>query len=47
METFLDMLREILKGIVRETAAFFFRKNVLDNKKPPSRRRKLKGGSHK
>jgi hypothetical protein len=46
MEIFLEILREVLKGIVREAAAFFFKRNVLDNKKPPSRRRKLKGGPH-
>jgi hypothetical protein len=44
METFLEMLREILKGIVRETAAFIFRKQLLDNKKTTLRRRKHKGG---
>ncbi|MBP2242375.1 hypothetical protein J2Z40_002949 [Cytobacillus eiseniae] len=33
METFLEIVREILKGIVREVAAFTFRKNVLDQKK--------------
>jgi hypothetical protein len=33
METFLEMLREILKGIMREIGAYYFRKNVLENKK--------------
>lgn len=33
METFLEFLREVLKGIVREVSAQFFRKHVLDNKK--------------
>ncbi|MDF0728674.1 hypothetical protein PY093_18780 [Cytobacillus sp. S13-E01] len=47
METFLEIIREILKGIVREVAAHVFRKNVLDNKKTTLRRRKLKGGSRK
>ncbi|PAE32166.1 hypothetical protein CHI06_27060 [Bacillus sp. 7884-1] len=45
METFLDILREILKGIVREISAYFFRKNVLENRKTTPRRRKQKGGS--
>jgi hypothetical protein len=47
METFLEVLREVLKGIVREVSAYFFRKNVLENKKTTQRRRKPKGGSHK
>jgi CRISPR/Cas system CSM-associated protein Csm2 small subunit len=47
METFLEFLREILKGIVRESGAYFFRKNVLEHEKTTPRRRKLKGGSHK
>ncbi|WP_299093747.1 hypothetical protein [uncultured Metabacillus sp.] len=33
METFLEFLREVLKGIVREVSAYFFRKNVLENEK--------------
>ncbi|WP_197031411.1 hypothetical protein [Bacillus sp. UNC438CL73TsuS30] len=47
METCLEILREVLKGMLREVAAYFFRKNVLENKKTALRRRKLKGGSHK
>ncbi|WP_169829340.1 hypothetical protein [Domibacillus antri] len=47
METFLEFLREILKGVVRECAAYLFRKNVLEYKKTTLRRRKLKGGSRK
>jgi hypothetical protein len=47
METFLEILREVLKGIVREVCAYVFRKNVLDNKKTTLRRRKQKGGSQK
>ena len=41
METFLEFLREILKGVVRELCAYFIRKNVLENKKttPPSQAR--------
>ncbi|MFS0774837.1 hypothetical protein ABC255_02195 [Neobacillus sp. 3P2-tot-E-2] len=45
METFLDILREVLKGIVREVTAYSFRKNVLENEKTTLRRRKQKGGS--
>ncbi|WP_163969562.1 hypothetical protein [Oceanobacillus halotolerans] len=47
MDTFLDFLREFLKGIVREVSAYFFRKNVLKYKKTTLRRRKQKGGSRK
>ena len=47
METFLEILREVLKGIMREIGAYFFRKNVLENKKTALRRRKQKGGSRK
>ncbi|MDQ1143814.1 hypothetical protein QE429_000641 [Bacillus sp. SORGH_AS 510] len=32
METFLEVLREVLKGVIREISAYFFRKNVLENK---------------
>ncbi|MGN8845870.1 hypothetical protein ACTNDN_24040 [Niallia sp. HCP3S3_B10] len=45
METFLEFVREVLKGIVREISAYFFRKNILENKKTTLRRRKQKGGS--
>jgi hypothetical protein len=45
METFLEFLREVLKGIAREVSAYFFRKNILENKKTTLRRRKQKGGS--
>jgi hypothetical protein len=47
METFLEILREVLKGIVREVCAYFFRKNVLENEKTTLRRRKQMGGSDK
>ncbi|MDR7002167.1 hypothetical protein [Neobacillus niacini] len=47
METFLEIVKEILKGILREVSAYFFRKNVLENKKTTLRRSKPKGGSHK
>ncbi|MBM7656377.1 hypothetical protein [Neobacillus cucumis] len=41
------MIREILKGILREAIAYFFRKNVLEAKKTTLRRTKQKGGSQK
>ena len=47
METFLEYLREVLKGIVREVSAFLFRKNILEHKKTTLSRRKQKGGSRK
>jgi hypothetical protein len=47
METILEILREVLKGIVREVGAYFFRKNVLEYKETTLRRRKQKGGSDK
>jgi hypothetical protein len=40
METFLEILREVLKGIMREIIAYFFRINVLENKKTTPRRTK-------
>jgi hypothetical protein len=43
METFLEILREVLKGIAREISAHFFRKNVLEHKKTTPRD-KQKGG---
>ena len=48
MDTFLEFLREALKGIVREIGAYLFRRSVLDkNKKTTLRRPKQKGGSRK
>jgi hypothetical protein len=44
METFLEIFREIAKGVVRECAAYIFRKSVIDQKKTTPRRRKQKGG---
>ncbi len=44
METFTE-LREVQKAIVREISAYFFRKDVIENKKTTLRRRKQKGGS--
>jgi hypothetical protein len=45
METFLEILREVLKGIMYEVGAYFFRKNVLENKKTTPSRGKQKGGA--
>ena len=36
METFLESIREVLKGIVRELTAHLFQTNVLNNKKHPA-----------
>jgi hypothetical protein len=47
METFLEVIREVMKGVVRKIAAHIFRKNVLDNKKTTPSRRKQKGGFQK
>ncbi|MGG5255379.1 hypothetical protein ACQYAD_18290 [Neobacillus sp. SM06] len=47
METILELVREILKGIVREVSAYLFRKNVLEHKKTTRRLHKQKGGSQK
>ncbi|WP_342513192.1 hypothetical protein MKY34_21760 [Sporosarcina sp. FSL K6-1522] len=44
METFFELLKEVLKGIVREMSAFLFRKNILENKKTTPNRRKDEGG---
>jgi hypothetical protein len=45
MEIFLEIIREIAKGVVRECAADIFRKSVIEQKKTTPRRRKQKGGS--
>ena len=47
METFLEFLREVLKGIVRAVSAHFFQKTFLKTRKTTLRRHKQKGGSHK
>ncbi len=47
METFLEFLHEVLKEVMREVGAYFFRKNVLENKKTTPRHSKHKGGSSK
>ncbi|MDR6121187.1 hypothetical protein QFZ87_000784 [Bacillus sp. SLBN-46] len=47
MEAFLEISRDVLKGIMREVSAYFFRKTVLEHKKITLSRRKQKGDSHK
>ncbi|WP_166485475.1 hypothetical protein [Halalkalibacter wakoensis] len=47
METLLEFLRKVLKGLVREISAYTFRKNVLENKKTTPRRRKQGGSQDK
>ncbi|HHT7190976.1 hypothetical protein PDN14_28495 [Bacillus cereus group sp. Bc222] len=44
MDLFLEFLKEIIKGVVRESFVHLFKKNILDNKKTTlsSRRRKQK-----
>ncbi|MEH7119204.1 hypothetical protein V7128_17575 [Neobacillus vireti] len=39
---FLENFLEVLKGILRELSAYFFRKNVLENEKTTPCRRKQK-----
>jgi hypothetical protein len=43
MDTFLEFLKEALKGITRATSAHLFQKIFLDKKKTTLRRRKQKG----
>lgn len=45
MDTFLEFLKEALKGITRAISAHFFQKTFLDKKKTTPRHRKQKGGS--
>lgn len=40
MGTFLEFLREVVKGMIRKVSAYFLRKNVLENRKTTLRRRK-------
>ena len=47
MDTFLEFLKEALKGMTRAVSAHFFQKTFLDKKKATPRRRKHKGGSQK
>ncbi|MBY0598968.1 hypothetical protein [Bacillus bingmayongensis] len=46
MEVLLEFLKEIMKGVARETFAHLFKKNILEHKKSTlsSRRRKRKKG---
>ncbi|WP_154214202.1 hypothetical protein [Bacillus cereus] len=51
METFLEFLKEIIKGVLRESVAHFFKKKYLENEKSTlsyrRRKQKKKGGSRK
>ena len=47
METFLEFVREVIKGIIRAISAHLFEKNFLRREKTTQRRRKHKGGSQK
>lgn len=47
METFLEYVREVLKGVVRAISAHLFKRAFLKQKKTTPRRRKVKGGSRK
>jgi hypothetical protein len=47
MEAFLEILKEVLKGIVREISAYLFRKKLLETRKPPRRRKQKDGSQHK
>lgn len=47
METFLEFLKEVLKGIVRAISAYLFQKTFLNIEKTTQRRDKQKGGSQK
>jgi hypothetical protein len=42
MVTFLEFLKEVLKGILREVSAYLFRDNLLENEKTTLRRTKQK-----
>lgn len=42
-----DLLREVVKGIVRAITAHLFQKLILDKEKTTQRRDKQKGGSRK
>ncbi|WP_410985016.1 hypothetical protein [Bacillus cereus] len=50
METFLEFLKEIIKGVLRESVAHFYKKHLEKEKSTLSYRRrkqKKKGGSRK
>lgn len=36
METFLEFVREVIKGIIRAISAHLFEKTFLDERKPPN-----------
>lgn len=46
MDTFLEFLKEVLKGMTRAISAHIFQKTFLNKKKATPSRRKQKGGSH-
>ncbi|MEN1968903.1 hypothetical protein WMZ97_12630 [Lentibacillus sp. N15] len=43
METFLDFLREVLKGMVRAISAHFFKKAFFEKEKTTLRRQQANG----
>ncbi len=47
METFLEFLKEVLKGFVRAISTYLFHKTLLTKEKTTHCRRKRKGGSRK
>ncbi|HDT6579494.1 TPA: hypothetical protein QFT23_005791 [Bacillus cereus] len=51
METFFEFLKEIIKGVLRESVAHLFKKKYLENEKSTlsyrRRKQKKKGGSRK
>lgn len=47
METFLEFMKEVLKGVVRAISAHLFQKTFLNKEKTTQRRQKHKGGSQK
>jgi hypothetical protein len=47
MDTFLEFLKEVMKGIIRALSAYLFRETFLNKEKTTQRRHKHKGDSHK
>lgn len=47
METLLEFVKEILKGVVRAISAYYFQKVLRKQKKTTPRRHKQRGGSQK
>lgn len=43
METFLEFVKEVFKGVVRAISVFLFSKTFLERKKTTLSRRKQKG----